>query len=108
MHINQEIPKLHQALRAALRCLKPGGKLLIITFHSLEDKAVKKFLHFHAQAEIDHPTWPAAKPNAEHYLTLPLRKSIAASRTEILSNPRSRSAKLRIAHRNHKPLLSIP
>jgi 16S rRNA (cytosine1402-N4)-methyltransferase len=108
MHINQEIPKLHQALHAALTCLKPGGKLLIITFHSLEDTAVKKFLHFHAQAEIDHPTWPSAKPNPEHYLTLPIRKSIAATRAEILSNPRSRSAKLRVANRNHTPLLPTP
>jgi 16S rRNA (cytosine1402-N4)-methyltransferase len=108
MHINQEIPKLHKALHAALTCLKPGGKLLIITFHSLEDSAVKKFLHFHAQAQIDNPTWPSAKPNPEHYLTLPIRKSIVASRAEILCNPRSRSAKLRVALRNHNPLLAIP
>ncbi len=104
MHINQEMPKLQEALHAALTCLKPGGRLLIITFHSLEDTAVKQFLHEHAKPTIDDPTWPAAKPNPHHFLTLPVRKSIAPQRSEILRNPRARSAKLRVAIRNQNSI----
>jgi 16S rRNA (cytosine1402-N4)-methyltransferase len=104
MHINQEMPKLQEALHAALTCLKPGGRLLIITFHSLEDTVVKQFLHEHAKPTIDDPTWPAAKPNPHHFLTLPVRKSIAPQRAEILRNPRARSAKLRVAIRNQNSM----
>ena len=100
IHVNDELASINRSLNAALRCLKPGGKLLVITFHSLEDRSVKQFLHYHAQAELDDVTWAAPKPNPHFFLTLPMRKAISAQNDEIKANPRARSAKLRVAIRN--------
>ncbi len=103
IHVNDELASINRSLSAALRCLKPGGRLLVITFHSLEDRLVKQFLQFHAQAELDDVTWSAPKPNPDFFLNLPTRKAIAAQTDEIKANPRSRSAKLRVAIRNSTP-----
>jgi len=104
MRINEELILLHRALHAAMRCLAPGGRLLVITFHSLEDRMVKQLMQHHAKPYIDDPTWPAPRDNPEHYLTLPVRKSISAGKAELTSNPRARSAKLRVALRNNQPI----
>ena len=100
MRINEELHLLHEALEAAVRCLAPGGKLLVITFHSLEDRIVKQFFQHRAKPYIDDPTWPAPRDNPEYQLTLPVRKAISAGVEETKSNPRARSAKLRVALRN--------
>ncbi len=97
MTINEELESLSSTLEAAASILKPGGLLLIITFHSLEDRLVKQFFRSHSTPTIDDPTWPEARPNPALTYTLPVRKAISATRAEILANPRSRSAKLRIA-----------
>jgi 16S rRNA (cytosine1402-N4)-methyltransferase len=104
MRINEELTLLHDALEAAVRCLAPGGRLLVITFHSLEDRMVKQFLQHRAKPFIDDPTWPAPRDNPEYHLSLPVRKSISAGSAELTSNPRARSAKLRVAVRNHRKL----
>ncbi len=104
MRINEELTLLHRALHAAMRCLAPGGRLLVITFHSLEDRMAKQLMQHHAKPYIDDPTWPAPRDNPEHYLTLPVRKSISAGKAELTSNPRARSAKLRVALRNNQPI----
>lgn len=106
MRINEELTLLHDALEAALRCLAPGGRLLVITFHSLEDRMVKQFMQHRAKPSVDDPTWPAPRDNPEYYLTLPIRKSISAGKSELSSNPRARSAKLRVALRNNRTLAS--
>ena len=106
MSINDELSLLHTALEEAVACLRPGGKLLVITFHSLEDRIVKQFMQHRSKPFIDDPTWPAPRDNPEYHLTLPVRKAISAGNQELSSNPRARSAKLRVALRNNQPLIS--
>ena len=97
MAINEELESLASILSSASSILKPGGRLLIITFHSLEDRMVKRFLRHHSQPYIDDPTWPEARPNPDFRFRLISRKAIAPTLQETKSNPRARSAKLRVA-----------
>jgi len=97
MAINEELESLSSILSSAATVLKPGGRLLIITFHSLEDRMVKRFLRHHSQPYIDDPTWPEARPNPDCIFRLISKKAIAPSSQEISTNPRARSAKLRVA-----------
>lgn len=97
--VNDELAALQDLLQSAPRWLKPGGRLAIITFHSLEDRIAKHTLHFLATPELDRPEWPAPRPNPEHCLRLLSRKPIDPSPEEIARNPRSRSARLRAAER---------
>lgn len=97
--VNEEISLLEAALPRLSNLLLPHGRFAIITFHSLEDRLVKKFFKKHAAAEIDDPTWPAPRPNPERLFSLPKIWSLSATPEEIASNPRSRSARLRIAER---------
>ena len=97
MTVNDELGSLERALEASLDVLKPGGRLLVITFHSLEDRMVKRFMQHRAKPWLDQPDWPAPRPNPDWCLHLPVRKAIAASDAEIRINPRARSAKLRVA-----------
>jgi len=97
MAINEELESLASILSSASSILKPGGRLLIITFHSLEDRMVKRFLRHHSQLYIDDPTWPEARPNPDCQFRLLSKKAIAPSAQETTTNPRARSAKLRVA-----------
>jgi len=97
MAINEELESLSSILSSASKVLKPGGRLLIITFHSLEDRMVKRFLRHHSQPYIDDPTWPEARPNPDCIFRLISRKAISATPQEVSTNPRARSAKLRVA-----------
>ncbi len=97
--VNDELGCLERALEQVHRWLRPGGRLAVITFHSLEDRIVKNYMRRHSEPTIDRPEWPAARPNPECYYRLPVRKAITASAAEQAANPRSRSAKLRIAER---------
>lgn len=97
MAVNDELESLATALAAAPTLLKPGGRLLIITFHSLEDRMVKRFLRHRSTPELDDPGWPAPKPNPDYQFRLLSRKAIAPTAAEISGNPRARSAKLRVA-----------
>jgi 16S rRNA (cytosine1402-N4)-methyltransferase len=90
---------LESTLDAAHHWLKPGGRLAVITFHSLEDRMVKQFFRRHSDVEIDRPEWPAPRPNPDCHYRLITRKGITASPEEIGRNPRSRSAKLRVVER---------
>ncbi len=100
--VNNEMGALEAALNSAHHWLKPGGRLAIITFHSLEDRMVKQFFRRHSDVEIDRPEWPAPRPNPDCYYRLITRKGITASPEEISRNPRSRSAKLRVVERLHQ------
>jgi 16S rRNA (cytosine1402-N4)-methyltransferase len=97
MAVNEELESLAAALAAAPEVLKPGGRLLVITFHSLEDRLVKRFLRHRSTACLDEPGWPEPRPNPDFQFELLARKAIVPSAGEISRNPRARSAKLRVA-----------
>lgn len=96
--VNRELEVLPLMLRHAISLLKPGGKLAVISFHSLEDRIVKRFLRQHSLAMLDDPTWPAPRPNPEYFFDLP-SKLVRPTPKECQENPRSRSARLRLAIR---------
>ncbi len=97
MAVNEELESLATALAAAPSILKPGGRLLIITFHSLEDRMVKRFLKHRSTEFLDEPGWPEPRPNPDYQFRLLARKAIVPTAEETSLNPRARSAKLRVA-----------
>ena len=97
--VNDELGALHDFLAAAPRWLKPGGRLAVISFHSLEDRIVKQTLQHLAAPFIDRPEWPEARKNPDCVLKLITRKPVQATAQEIELNPRARSAVLRVAER---------
>jgi 16S rRNA (cytosine1402-N4)-methyltransferase len=97
MAVNEELEALAAALEAVPHVLKPGGRLLVITFHSLEDRMVKRFLKRRSTPELDDPSWPQPRPNPEYQFRLLARRAITPTPEEISDNPRARSAKLRVA-----------
>lgn len=97
MAVNEELESLARALSAVPSVLKPGGRLLVITFHSLEDRMVKRFLRHRAAPFIDDPVWPEPRPNPDYQFELLARKAITPTAEETTLNPRARSAKLRVA-----------
>jgi 16S rRNA (cytosine1402-N4)-methyltransferase len=90
---------LDEGLAAITARLAPGGRFAVLTFHSLEDRIVKTFFKERAAEFIDRPEWPEARPNPLHIFRLITRKPIVAGAAEQGANPRSRSAKLRVAER---------
>jgi len=97
IEVNDEFGSLRRALEEADKLLKPGGRFLIITFHSLEDRMVKQFFRDRSREWIDKPEWPEPRPNPSRTFRLPVSKAIAPTAEEIRTNPRARSAKLRVA-----------
>lgn len=93
--VNDELGALGELLRGGLRLLAPGGRLAVITFHSLEDRAVKRFFENVCRPEIDRPEWPEPRPNPDYAARLVLSKPVTPSEAETEANPRARSAKLR-------------
>ncbi len=94
--VNDELGALDALLETGLSLLKSGGRFAIITFHSLEDRAVKRYFDRVTRPEIDRPEWPAPRPNPEYAARLVTRKPIVAGEAELAANPRARSAKLRV------------
>ena len=94
--VNDELGALDALLENAISLLRRGGRLAIITFHSLEDRAVKRFFERVTRPEIDRPEWPAPRPNPEYAARLITRKPLTPGEAELSANPRSRSAKLRV------------
>jgi len=99
MEVNRELNVLEDLLNKSVDLLSEGGRVAIITFHSLEDRMVKKFFKLHSQRELDRPEWPAPRPNPAYYFDLVNRKPLEADEVEKSLNRRSRSAKLRVAQR---------
>ncbi|MCP4848420.1 MAG: 16S rRNA (cytosine(1402)-N(4))-methyltransferase RsmH [Verrucomicrobiaceae bacterium] len=97
--VNNELRALEEALAEVPRWLRPGGRLVVISFHSLEDRIVKSYLKRCSQSQLDRPEWPAPKENPEHFFKLVMQKGLTPSPEEIKGNPRARSARLRVAER---------
>lgn len=100
--VNDELGALTRGLETIIPLLTTGGCLAVITFHSLEDRIVKHFFRDHSTAMEDRPEWPAPRPNPRYCFCLSRPTPLVASTTEIASNPRSRSAKLRVAKKTTK------
>jgi len=97
--VNDELGVLRDLLESAANLLKPGGRLLVITFHSLEDRIVKQFFKKSSQIEIDRKEWPEPRPNPDYQYQLITRRPVVASEDEVAKNARSRSAKLRVVEK---------
>jgi 16S rRNA (cytosine1402-N4)-methyltransferase len=95
IHVNAELEALEQGLNAALALLAPGGRLVVIAFHSLEDRIVKTFIARHGKEAYDRRAPFAPAPPLK---LLPLAR-IKPSAAEVAANPRARSAVLRVAER---------
>jgi 16S rRNA (cytosine1402-N4)-methyltransferase len=93
--INAELEELQQALSASLQVLRPGGRLAVISFHSLEDRIVKQFITQHSREVYDRRA-PFAVPKVMDFKAVNRVKPSAA---EVAGNPRSRSAIMRVAER---------
>lgn len=104
--VNAEFSELAQGLAAAERALKPGGKLAVVTFHSLEDRIVKRFLQLASGAEANANRHAPASQSVTPRFT-DLSKAIGPSDEELAQNPRSRSARLRVATRTSAPALAL-
>ncbi len=101
--VNAEYEELFQGLMAAERALKPGGRLAVVTFHSIEDRMVKRFLTARSgQGGRANRYAPETRREAPQF-TLASRKAIAPDAAELAANPRARSAKRRIATRTDAP-----
>ncbi|MER3400269.1 MAG: 16S rRNA (cytosine(1402)-N(4))-methyltransferase [Thermoflexus sp.] len=97
--VNDELSALEQALPQAVSLLKPGGRLAVIAFHSLEDRIVKTFFQREARDCLCPPQVPVCTCGHRATLRLITRKPIRPSEEEVRVNPRARSARLRIAER---------
>ena len=97
--INAELAELEQALEASLHVMTPGARLVVISFHSLEDRIVKQFMAKHAKEVVDRRV-PFAEPVK---MRLKLCGRIRPSEAEVRGNPRSRSAIMRMAQRTEVP-----
>jgi len=100
IHVNNELGDLQQGLDAALENLEVGGRLVVISFHSLEDRIVKQFMRKHAKGELDKlPRDLPIIPKAFEPRLKLLGKPQFASEAELKANPRSRSAVMRVAEK---------
>ncbi len=97
--VNEELDSLEIALQQALNLLGSGGRLVVISFHSLEDRLVKEFLRRESQGCICPPSAPVCICGHKPNLKIVTRKAISPSQSEIQANPRSRSAKMRVGER---------
>jgi 16S rRNA (cytosine1402-N4)-methyltransferase len=105
--VNDEYGELYRGLMAAERALAPGGHLAVVTFHSVEDRMVKRFLAERAGTTGNANCFAPEAARAEPAFDLVSRKATAADAEEIAANPRARSAKLRVARRTEAPAAGI-
>jgi 16S rRNA (cytosine1402-N4)-methyltransferase len=97
--VNEELDAVETVLPQAVEALAPGGRLAVITFHSLEDRIVKHYLRAEAIGCICPPELPVCHCGRKPRVALVTKKPVVASPEEMSVNPRSRSAKLRVAER---------
>jgi 16S rRNA (cytosine1402-N4)-methyltransferase len=105
--VNDELGQLEKGLAAALRLLKPGGRLAVISFHSLEDRLVKHFMRHEALSCVCPPDFPVCRCDKVATLSVLTRKPVRPGEDEIAENRRAASAKLRVAEKlgpsEHRP-----
>jgi 16S rRNA (cytosine1402-N4)-methyltransferase len=99
MEVNDELGALEQGLRVLTARLEPGARIAVISFHSLEDRIVKNFFRDRSRETIDRPEWPEPQANPDYQLNLVTSKPVEPGEEEQRSNPRARSAKLRVAEK---------
>jgi 16S rRNA (cytosine1402-N4)-methyltransferase len=97
--VNDELGRLTRALPQALQILRTGGRLAVISFHSLEDRIAKQFMRQEARGCICPPHYPTCVCGHQPRLRILTPRPVSASPDEVASNPRARSAKLRVAER---------
>ena len=99
MEVNDELNALAEGLLALTKRLEPGARIAVITFHSLEDRIVKNFFRDRSREWLDRPEWPEPRRNPDYALRLVTDKPVESAESEQRNNPRSRSAKLRVAEK---------
>jgi len=97
--VNRELESLEEGLEQFTDRLRSGGRFGVISFHSLEDRIVKTFFKAHSAEFIDRPEWPAPRPNPDYLFRLLKTRPVVAGEEEQSTNPRSRSAKLRVVEK---------
>jgi 16S rRNA (cytosine1402-N4)-methyltransferase len=105
--VNGEYEALWQGLMAAERALKPGGRLAVVTFHSIEDRMVKRFLQAHGERKTRVNRYAETTPEETAPFRILTRKAVGPRADELARNPRARSAKLRVAERTSLPAEAI-
>lgn len=104
--VNTEFSELVEGLAAAERALRPGGRLAVVTFHSLEDRIVKRFLQAASGHEANANRFAPARASVAPRFELVTRRAVAPDEAELAANPRARSAKLRVARRTDAPAVA--
>lgn len=99
IEINRELGELADALPQAIRVLKPGGRLVVISFHSLEDRIVKRFIRSESGAKYDPGKLPVKEADIAKGVLKKIGKALKATASETDQNPRARSAVMRVAER---------
>jgi len=97
--VNRELDEIKEVLIQAMNVLKPNGRLVVISFHSLEDRIVKRFIRNESGRKHNVGRLPIKEVDIERGVLKPIGKIIKASKSELAENPRARSAVLRIAER---------
>ena len=97
--INNELDELKSVLTQAVECLKPGGRLVVISFHSLEDRIVKRFFRDEAGAKYDPGRFPIKEADIAKGRLNKSGKALKAGAEEIANNPRARSAVMRVSEK---------
>ena len=99
MEVNDELGALEEGLRVLTARLESGARIGVIAFHSLEDRIVKNFFRDRSREWLDRPEWPEPRRNPDYDLKVVTPKPVEPSEEEERANPRSRSAKLRVAEK---------
>ncbi len=99
MEVNDELGALEEGLRVLTKRLESGARFAVITFHSLEDRIVKNFFRDRSREWLDRPEWPEPRRNPDFVFRLITDKPVEPGENEQRNNPRSRSAKLRVAEK---------
>ena len=106
--VNDEFGQLVAGLEAAERALKPGGRLAVVTFHSLEDRIVKRFLQLRASTGGGGSRHEPERPTETPAFEILTRRAVGPDDAELAENPRARSALLRVARRTDAPAAPAP